>query len=229
VTAAALTQLPELRDRRFVFRDRREGGRVLATLLERYRRGPALVLGIPSGGVPVGLEVAERLELPFEVVIARKIPVPGDPEAGLGAVSEEGDLFLYEDILAYLGLDRQGAEALAGPVREQLRRRVRLFRPGRGLPEVAGRAAIVVDDGLATGYTALACLALLRRRGPARLVLAVPTASPGAIARVGEGADEIACPNVRSGRFFAVAEAYREWRDLTEEEVLGMLGERFPA
>ncbi len=204
---------------------------MLATLLGKYRRGAAdgaaVVLGIPAGGVPVGLEVAAALELPFDVVISRKIPIPGEPEAGFGAVSAEGDLFLNEVMMPYWGIDPEQARALAREVQEEVRRRERIYRGGRPFPEVTGKAVIIVDDGLATGYTAMACLAEVRRKGPSRLVLAVPTASLTSIERVRAAADEIYCVNVRRGRYFAVAEAYRNWRDLTEDDVLALLAERF--
>jgi putative phosphoribosyl transferase len=225
---ARLIELPELRDQRLVFGDRLEAGRVLATLLEKYRKGAAVVLGIPAGGVPVGLEVAAALELPFDVVISRKLPIPGEPEAGFGAVSAEGDLFLNEVMMPYWGIDPEQARALAGVVQEEVRRRERLFRGQRPFPELSGKAAIIVDDGLATGYTAMACLAQVSRKGPSKLVMAVPTASVSSIERVGAAADEIYCANVRGGRFFAVAEAYRQWRDLGEEEVLALLAKHFP-
>lgn len=225
---AKLIEYPELRDARFVFRDRAEGGRTLATLLERFRRGTAVVLGIPSGGVPVGLVVAEELELPFDVVIARKIPLPAEPEAGFGAVSAEGDAVFNELMMPYWGIGPGEAAALAERTRQEVVRRERLFRGARPFPELAGKAAIVVDDGLASGFTALACLAQARRRRPSLLALAVPTASTSAIERVSGAADEIYCPNVRGGRFFAVAEAYRNWRDLSEEEVLALLAKRLP-
>jgi predicted phosphoribosyltransferase len=222
-----LFEFRELRGRTDVFRDRAEAGRILATLLEGYRKGAAIILAIPSGGVPVGLAVAEALEVPFEVIISRKIPIPGEPEAGFGAVSAEGDLFLNEAMLPYLGIDQEQARMLAEPVMEEVRRRERLFRGGRPFPELSGKAAIVVDDGLATGYTALACLAQVRRKGPSRAILAVPTASAASLERVREAADEVYCANVRGGAFFAVASAYRQWRDLTEDEVLALLARHF--
>lgn len=224
---AVLHELPELRDRTRVFAGRAEAGRVLATLLAGFRGKEAVVLGIPSGGVPVGLAVAEELGLPFEVIISRKVPIPGEPEAGFGAVSAEGDLFLHEELMRYLGLSREEAARLAEPVRDEVRRRERLFRGPRPFPELAGRSAIVVDDGLATGYTALACLAQVRRKQPAKAVLAVPTASVSSLERLGEAADEIYCANVRGGPIFAVADAYRSWRDLTEAEVLALLERHF--
>jgi predicted phosphoribosyltransferase len=220
---ARLIELPELRGRIHVFKDRAEGGRVLAAMLEGLRGRQAVVLGIPSGGVAVGVEVAQALELPFDVVVSRKVPIPEEPEAGFGAVSAEGDLFLNQKMLLFLGISPEEAASLAESVREEVRRREARYRGGRPLPELAGKVAVVVDDGLATGYTALACLAQVRRRNPEKLLLAVPTASLSAIERVGEAADEIYCANVRSTRFFAVAEAYRHWRDLTASEVLALL------
>jgi putative phosphoribosyl transferase len=126
------------------------------------------------------------------------------------------------------GISPQEARELAEPVRADVARRVRLFRAGRPFPELKGKAAVVVDDGLATGYTALACLAQVRRQGPSRAVLAVPTAAESSLSRISEAADEVYVANVRGGPYFAVAEAYRNWRDMTPEEVLELLAGRFP-
>jgi len=222
-----VTQLPELAERERFFRDRFDAGRVLAEMLdEEYCGSGGIVLGIPSGGVPVALEIARRVGLDFDVIVSRKIPYPGETEAGFGAISAEGDVIVDEQVRRLLRLSPEELERIIRPVRQEVLRREGLYRKGRPEPNLTGRPVIIADDGLATGYTALACLAQARRKKPSRLVLAVPTASRRSLEKIAGAADEIYCANVRSGRWFAVASAYQNWRDLTTEEVLAMLGRR---
>jgi putative phosphoribosyl transferase len=213
----------ELRDREAVFADRQEAGEKLAGLLAEYRGRDAIVLAIPSGGVPVGLIVAEHLELPVDFLVIRKIPIPGNTEAGFGALTLEGDLLLNDVLVAQLGLAPGEIERLAAPVRAELRARNKLFREGRPFPELAGRSVLLVDDGLASGYTMLAGVRLVRRHGAAETVVAVPTAARRTVERLAPEVDRIVCPNIRSGRTFAVASAYRSWHDLSRTEVLDLL------
>jgi predicted phosphoribosyltransferase len=221
-------ELPELAEREGFFRDRSDAGRVLAEMLDEefFSGSGGIVLGIPSGGVPVGLEIARRLGLDFDVIVSRKIPYPGESEAGFGAVSAEGDVIVDEQVRRILCLSPEELDRLIRPVREEVLRREGLYRKGKPALNLTGRPVIIADDGLATGYTALACLAQARRKKPSKLVLAVPTASKRSIEKVSGAADEIYCANVRSGRWFAVASAYQSWRDLTTEEALAMLGLR---
>ncbi len=215
-----------LRDREPVFDNREEAGERLAERLAGYRGTDAIVLAIPSGGVPVGLVVADRLGLPFDLLIIRKIPIPGNTEAGFGAITLEGDLLLNEPLVADLGLSGAEIERQAAPVRAELRARNKLFREDRPLPELAGRTVLLVDDGLASGYTMLAAVRLVARRRPAKTVIAVPTASRRTVERLAPEVDRIVCPNIRTGRIFAVASAYRDWYDLSRQEVLELLGRR---
>ncbi|MGC9515119.1 phosphoribosyltransferase [Methanocrinis sp.] len=220
---AKIIEDPDLRDRWGVFGDRREAGEHLARFVERWRGEDAMVLAIPSGGVPIGLAVSEDLDLPLDLLIIRKIPIPGNPEAGFGAISLEGDLVLNPPLVRMLGLSAEEIEELSKPVREELEERNRLFREGRPEPVLRGKIAILVDDGLASGYTMMAAVRMVRRREPSRIVVAVPTASLGTVRLLAEEVDEIACPNIRSGASFAVADAYRNWYDLSREEVLKLL------
>ena len=215
-----------LRDREPVFKDRLEAGEHLADLLAGYRARDAIVLAIPSGGVPVGLVVAERLGLPFDLLVIRKIPIPGNTEAGFGALTLEGDLLLNEPLVADLGLSPAEIERLAVPVRAELLSRNRLFREDRPLPYLTGRTVLLVDDGLASGYTMLAGVRLVQRWQPAETVIAVPTAARRTVERLAPEVDRIVCSNIRSGRSFAVASAYRNWYDLSRQEVLEMLRRR---
>lgn len=222
---AILVQLDEFRNRSHVFRDRRDAGRVLAGMLALKHSGAkdALVLAVPSGGVPVGIEIAAALKLPLELVIVRKVQIPGNTEAGFGAVGSSGRVFFNEPLLARLNLSPQEVEAQVAKVRVDLAERERRFRSGAPFPDLSGKTAILADDGLASDYTMLAALDSAKAAGAKRTIVATPTAHLDSLERVAEACDEIYCANVRAGMRFAVAEAYREWRDLTPAEVQAML------
>lgn len=222
---ARVFEKQELRNHSEVFQDREEAGKVLAQMLEpRYGgRDDVTVLAIPAGGVPVGLQVRERLGASFDLVIARKLKIPGNPEAGFGAMAYGGSLFLNKPLMEELRLDEGDVEAETAVVEVELEKRDRLFRGGRPLPDLSGRAAILVDDGLASGYTMLATIQMAKELGARVTVVAVPTAPQRTIERIETEADEIYCPNIRTGIFFAVADAYASWYDLQEDEVLDLL------
>jgi putative phosphoribosyl transferase len=220
---AAIIEDPNLRNRTWVYQDREEAGAYLAGFLEKFRCKEAIVLAIPSGGVPVGLAVSSHLGLPFDLLIVRKIPIPGNPEAGFGALSLDGDMVLNPILVRTLGLSGDEIEELAQPVREELAKRNSLFRQGRPWPEVKGEVAIIVDDGLASGYTMMAAARTVRKREPEKIIIAVPTASASTVKLLSSQVEVIVCPNIRSGYSFAVADAYRRWRDLTGVEVVRML------
>lgn len=224
--SAIITEDPELRNKLRAFQDRDQAGSCLAGMLEKYRKSDAIVLAIPSGGVPVGLVVSSRLDLPFDLLIIRKIPIPGNPEAGFGAVSLEGDMVLNDSIVRMLGLSRDEIVELAGPVQRELSARNRIFREDAPFPDLHGKVAILVDDGLASGYTMITAVRLVKRKKPARIVVAVPTASASTAKLLAEEVDEVVCPNIRSGYSFAVADAYWNWYDLSRDQVVDMLRQR---
>lgn len=223
---ATIIEDPDLRNKSFVFEDRVEAGEHLARMLQQFRGKDAIVLAIPSGGVPVGLAVSSYLELPFDLLIIRKIPIPGNTEAGFGAISLEGDMLLNESMVKMLGLSKEEIDELAEPVRAELQSRNRIFREGRPWPELKGKIVILVDDGLASGYTMMTAVRMVKRRGPSMVVVAVPTASLSTAKLLAPEADMIVCPNIRSGYSFAVADAYKNWYDLSKEEVVGLLRDR---
>lgn len=217
---AVIIEDPKLRNEFFVFEDREDAGYYLALTLEKFAKKDAAILAIPSGGVPIGLAIASHLELPFDMLIIRKIPVPGNPEAGLGAISLEGDMILNESIIDMLRLSKDDIECLAKPVMAELQARNKIFRGGKSLIEIKSKTVILADDGLASGYTMMAAARMIRKKGPKEIVVAVPTASIDALKLLSKEVDAIFCPNIRSGDMFAVAEAYRNWHDLTKEDVL---------
>ena len=220
---ASIIEDRRLRNRTGVFRDRDEAGRCLARSLETFSWQNAIVLAIPSGGVPIGLAISSKLGLPIDLIIIRKIPVPGNTEAGFGAISLEGDMVLNDLMVRTLGLTSEEIEELAEPVREELKKRNHIFREDRPWPDLKGKVVILADDGLASGYTMMTAARMVRRRGPEKIVVAVPTASLQTIELVAQDVDMIVCPNIRTGSYFAVADAYRNWHDLSREEVVGLL------
>lgn len=221
--AATIIEDPSLRNKYGVFRDRHEAGNALARSLESFRRKDAIVLAIPSGGVPIGLAIAAHLNLPIDLLIIRKLPIPGNLEAGFGAISLEGDMVLNQAMVRMLSLRDDEIEEQAESVREELKARERIFRGNRPGADLKGRTVILTDDGLASGYTMMTAVRMVRRQKPKKIVIAVPTASLQTIDLLARETDQIICLNVRTGRYFAVAEAYRNWHDLSREEVVDLL------
>jgi predicted phosphoribosyltransferase len=212
---------PRLREHRFVFRDRHDAGRQLGAFL---RTLPAIrepqVLAIPAGGVPVGREVAMALGAPFSLAVVRKVRIPGTTESGFGAVTWDGQVLINEGLRTALGLSGQEVEQAVEETMKNVTERVARFTGGRAVPDMAKRTVILTDDGLASGFTMLAAVQSIRRHKPARILVAVPTASASSAELVAGHADQLVCLNIRSGRTFAVADAYEEWHDLDDREVL---------
>jgi putative phosphoribosyl transferase len=208
------------------FHDRREAGRKLAERLEDMRRGGQLnnpvVLALPRGGVPVADEIARALHAPLDVLVARKIGAPFNPELGVGALAGEDPPLYDKRALAMLDLSADRLAPQVARERAELHRREDLYREGRPAPDVRGRSVIVVDDGLATGVTARAALRTVRGSGPARLILAVPVCSPEAAIALGPEVDELVCL-YRPDSFRAVGQWYEEFDQVGDEEVIATL------
>lgn len=205
------------------FRDRSDAGRKLADRLAGAGlRAPVVVVGLPRGGVPVAAEVARSLAAPLDVLVVRKLGCPWQPELGVGALGEGGTRILNRDLLAELHLSAQDLKPVIAHEQRELDRRVRRFRGSRPPAEVAGRTVVVVDDGIATGFTARAAMDVLRRRGPRSIVLAVPVAPLAALVTLGAVADEVVClhtPEV----FWALGEFYRDFTQVSDDEVAAAL------
>ncbi len=212
-----------LRNRNYVFSDRAHAGELLARKLELYVEPSSIVLAIPSGGVPVGKVIAKELGLPLDLIIVRKLPVPYNTEAGFGSISRDGEVMLNERLVKQLQLSGEEISRAVEDVKHELERRMERFRGKRPFPELKGMTVIIVDDGLASGYTMLAAVSSIKKRSPSGIMVAVPTASKNAIDLVSPYVDKIFCLNIRETTVFAVADAYQEWRDLTEQEVLELL------
>jgi putative phosphoribosyl transferase len=167
-----------------IFKDRHDAGRQLAERLLLYRCN-AVVLAIPRGGVPVGYEVSRGLDVPLDIIVPRKLPIPSDPEAGFGAVAPDGTVVLNEALMWYLGLSTEEIERIIGEVLGEVRRRIREYRGDRPLPRLSGKNVIVVDDGLASGYTMIAAVRALRKERPRRVIVAVPCSTKIASSSLG--------------------------------------------
>jgi putative phosphoribosyl transferase len=206
-----------------LFRDRTEAGRQLAARLAQYADRPdVLVLALPRGGVPVGYEVARALHVPMDVFIVRKLGVPGHEELAMGAVASGGVRVLNDQVVRGLGIPDYVIDAVAGWEQQELERRERLYRGQRPPPDVRGKTVILVDDGLATGSTMLAAVRALRLLGPARVVVAVPVASPDTCELLKSEVDEVVCA-VTPDPFYAVGLWYRNFSQTTDEEVRELL------
>lgn len=226
---AIIHDIDRYRNAYHVFKDRFEAGDILAQMLEpEYKDGQnMMVLGIPSGGVPVGLQISKRLNAPFDLIIVRKIQIPNNPEAGFGAISLGGGVFLNKALLSRLNLSPSQVQKQIDLVKENLEKRNRLFRKGSDLPDVSKKTVILVDDGLASGYTMMASIHDVRQMGAQKIIVAVPTAPKRTVEMIAPLAEEIYCANIREAPFFAVAEAYSLWYDLSLEEVVDLLN-RYP-
>jgi putative phosphoribosyl transferase len=220
-----LIEDPTLRDRQLVFTDRAEAGRLLAVKLNPYGDSDSLVLAIPAGGMPVAAEISRALGLPLDLVLVRKIQVPNNTEAGFGAMDADGDAILNEGLLKQLKLSQEEVREQTERTKKVLAHRGRLFREGRPFPSLEGKPAIIVDDGLASGYTMRAAIRYIRKRNPAKVVVAVPTGFRHAVNDLLPETDEMVCLNIRGGFRFAVANAYVNWSDVSDEEVLAILAE----
>jgi predicted phosphoribosyltransferase len=206
-----------------LFQGRREAGRVLAALLTPYGgRTDVLVLGLPRGGVPVAFEIARALDVPLDVLLVRKLGVPGHEELAMGAIASGGIRILNEAVVLGLLLPEDVLDRAAAQEQEVLERRSRAYRGDRPFPDVRGKTIIVVDDGLATGSTMRVAIAALRRHCPARIVVAVPTAPEETCAEVAAVADECVCADTPEW-FYAVGQSYVEFPQVSDAEVRDLL------
>jgi putative phosphoribosyl transferase len=165
-----------------------------------------------------------EIAVPMDVIVARKIQIPWSPEADFGAVSWDDKVLLNEN-LKQLQLKREEVETAISAAKTNVEERLKTFRGDKPLPHLTGKIVVLVDDGLASGYTMLVTVRSVRDKSPKKIVVAVPTASLGAIKLLVPEVDEIVCPNIRRGETFAVAEAHENWYDLTDENVIELLSE----
>jgi putative phosphoribosyl transferase len=215
--------IPELRDEIYAFSDRADAGSTLAVMLKTYRNTDAMVLAVPAGGVPVGAVIAHDLSLTLDVLVVSKITLPWNTEAGYGAVAFDGTVRLNERLLPGLGLREDEIHYGIEKTKEKVARRFTNLRGGKPFPDLSTRPVIVVDDGLASGFTLLVAIEALRKARASHVMVAVPTGHRNSVQMMADRVEAVYCGNIRHGWSFAVADAYRRWYDVTDEEVMNLL------
>jgi predicted phosphoribosyltransferase len=212
--------LYRLRDCRSVFFDRTHAGRCLTDMISE---SDAVVLGIPAGGIPVAAVVARALGLGLDAAVVSKITLPWNSEAGYGALAFDGSLRLNETLIRRSGLSRAQVQAGIDKTRIKVAEREKRLRGGKPLLELSGKTVIVIDDGLASGYTMRVAVEALTRCGAGKVIAAVPTGHAAAVEEIAGRVEALYCPNIRSGARFAVADAYENWTDVSEAEAEAIL------
>lgn len=214
--------------RSHTFQDRTDAGRQLAEQLLSYAgREDVIVLGLPRGGVPVAFEVAQRLRVPLDVFVVRKLGVPGHEELAMGAIASGGIRVLNEDVINVMPDAPAIVEAVTAIEREELERREHTYRNDRRPPDLKHHTVILIDDGLATGASIRAAAAALRQHGAAKIIVAVPVGAPATCEELKSVADEVVCLCTPSG-FIGVGQYYTDFSQTTDEEVRELLA-RSPA
>jgi putative phosphoribosyl transferase len=220
-----LIEDPAMHNKHGVFHDRSDAGKNLAALIKQeINPKNAVVCAIPSGGIPVGVEITRELSLPFTVLVARKLQIPWNAEAGFGSMTWEGTVYLNQGIVDRMSLSEDEIARAVERTAASIRYRTAMYSEYRkSLTRIAGKTVIVTDDGLASGYTMLTVVRSLKKLGPGRVVVAVPTGSAAAAALLSAETEIVICPNVITGPSIAVALAYKNWHDLSDTEVSAQL------
>jgi putative phosphoribosyl transferase len=218
-----IKEFRELRDRSGIFEDRIDAGTKLARLVKEEELRSPLVLAIPSGGVPVAAAVSESLSCPLDVAVVSKITLPWNSEVGYGAVAFDGSCRLNEDLIRSIGMSEIEVSRGIETTRAKVARRTAMLQGNRSLPDLSAHDLILVDDGLASGFTMLVAVEALYRAGARLILVAVPTGHVESVQKVAEQVATVCCANLRNGYPFAVASAYRNWTDVCEAEALLIL------
>jgi putative phosphoribosyl transferase len=208
-----------------LFDNRYDAGRKLAEKLGEFAHKNVIVLGIPNGGVAVALGPAITLDADFDLIISRKIPLPLSPEGCFGSITDDGTTILDENVIKQANLTRQQIDYQVGQVRSTIRQRSLLYHKDRRPLSLTGRTVIVVDDGLASGYTMRAAIESLRHRKPQQIIAAVPVGPAHVVKDIQKVADRLVICAVGDERVFYVSDYYRAWQDITDNEVLGCFKE----
>ena len=208
-----------------IFENRHDAGRRLAAELSGYSGQLVVVLAIPNGGVPVALEVARALKADLDLIISRKISISLNPEGGIGVVADDGTVILNEEAVRRIGLSRQQLEQDINRIRADIKQRSLLYKGDQPLVRINGKTAIIIDDGLASGFTMMAAVESVRHRRPKEVVVAVPVASAMAVKRVEKVADKVVTCYTGFMPKFYVSDFYRYWYDLSDDDVVRYLKE----
>ena len=217
--------LPHLREKTYVFSDRFYAGDILGNLIPGVVDSSGLLLAIPAGGVPVACRIHEKIGLEMDLAVVSKITLPWNTEAGYGAVAFDGTVRLNQQMLAHVSLTEEQIQQGTQKTLHKVNRRMKLLRGEKPFPELNQRTVMLVDDGLASGFTMRVAIEALKNFGAKSISVAVPTGHLDSVRKIAEYADRVICPNIRSGMSYAVADAYQHWSDVTEDELLGLLNQ----
>ncbi|MFW9926854.1 MAG: phosphoribosyltransferase [Candidatus Thorarchaeota archaeon] len=206
------------------YEDRTDAGKLLARELiaSKFETRP-VVLAIPNGGIPVGVEIARSLDAELDAIIVRKLQVPGNPEAGFGALTSHGSLILNDRLVRSIGLNQRQIALVFKQTQKQIERRRADYRGLVGLVDPSKKDVILVDDGIASGYTMMAAIESVRKLSVNKITVAAPTASGSAAELIRDHVSHFVCPRIETGFIFAVANAYRNWYDVPDSEVVEIL------
>ncbi|WP_115711360.1 phosphoribosyltransferase [Legionella sainthelensi] len=205
------------------YSDRYQAGIVLADLLKNYaKRADVIILALPRGGVPVAYEIAKKLSLKLDVFIVRKLGVPGHEEFAMGAIASGGIVVLNEEALSTLHIKKDAINQVIQSEQDELSRREFVYRGNQYFPELMEKTVILVDDGIATGYTMRAAIAALRQKHPAKIIIAVPVAARSTCDELAPLVETIVCP-LQPANFYAVGLWYNDFSQTTDEEVIKLL------
>jgi len=203
-----------------MFEDRKDAGEKLAVALKKYKDKHILVLAIPRGGVEVGYQVAKYLNADFSIIVSRKLPFPTDPEAGFGAIAEDGSTFVLPHATSWVS--KEGIDEIVRKQRQEIARRIATLRNNKPLPEIKGRTVILVDDGIAMGSTMRASIMLCKNKGAQKIVVATPVTGRDTAKEVEKMVDELVILE-KPPFFYAVAQVYRNWYDVSDSEVIEII------
>lgn len=208
-----------------VFENRRDAGKKLAERLSAYKGSGTLVLGIPNGGLPLAMEVALALEAEMDLIVSRKIPIPLRPEVGCGAVTDDGTVILNSEMMQKFGLTQEMVNEQIAKVTANIRQRTLVYRGNRPPSIIGNKTVILVDDGMASGFTMMAAVESVRRRRPFFIIVAVPAASAASLTQITKYADKVVALATSNAKEFYLADFYEVWHDLNEDEALRCLEE----
>jgi predicted phosphoribosyltransferase len=218
-------EIPELRDRTGVFWNREHAGKVLSDMLLSFKNSDSTIFGIPAGGVPVAAPIASNLGLDLDVAVVSKITLPWNTESGYGAVAFDGTVKLNNEVVSQIGLTEEEIKKGVEKATSKVERRFKEFRGIKPFPYTKDRNVILVDDGIASGFTMIVAIEALKNTGANNIIIAVPTAHLKSLELITPKVDAVFCANIRGGWGFAVADAYKNWCDVEEDEVVDILNE----
>jgi len=202
-----------------IFKDRKEAGEILAEELRDYEGRRAVVLAIPRGGVPIAYAIAKRIDAKIDLIIPRKLPIPYSPEAGFGAIAPDGTIVLNSALVEEIGLSQEEIQNIADEVLEEVKRREKEYGGAKKSLQLEGKVVIIVDDGLASGFTMIAAIESVKKQKPKEIVVAVPVSPKSSIKRIEPLVDKVICLFIKERGPFAVASFYEDFKDLTDKEV----------